>query len=68
MKDIDIIRKCLPATERLLEGTEVDLYEFDAVRLEQAAKLIRERLEAENIAALETMEGELADHMERFGI
>jgi len=48
--------------------TSVDLYEFDAVRLEQAAKLIRERLEAENIAALETMEDELADHMERFGI
>ncbi len=68
MNDIDIIRKCLPATERLLEDTEVALYEFDAVRLEQAAKLIRERLEADNIAALDTMEEELSDHMERFGI
>ena len=77
MKDLDIIRSALPATERIirtltgyqqLPPAETPFCEFDAERLEAAAKLIRHRLKEDCLAALEDSEDEMNDNLLRFGI
>jgi len=80
MKDMDIIRSSLPATERIIRSLtryqhEVELppletpfCEFDAERLESAAKLIRQRLKDDLLAALEDSEDEMNENLLRFGI
>ena len=72
MKDLDIIRSVLPATERILAKLtaydETPFCEFDAERLESAARLIKDKLQRDCEEALEASEDEMNENMRRFGI
>lgn len=68
MKDVDIIRSVLSATERVVAMPDNQLCERDAESLEKAAHLIRLRLQQECEEALDAMREQLTEDMYRWGL